>query len=104
LPNIQRLLDVKRITDLGKRGDWFAGVEAQNLTNGAHRIETAPHKEKLMKYLNIFLITILASLSLAGCDTNEGPVEEAGESVGQAAEETEDAGEEIANDVEETIE
>jgi hypothetical protein len=55
-----------------------------------------------MKYLNIFLITLLASLSLVGCD-NDGPMEEAGESVDQAADDAGDATEDAADDVEDTV-
>lgn len=56
-----------------------------------------------MKYLNIFIIAILATLSLTACDTNEGPVEEAGESIDQSIEDAGDATEDTADDVEDSL-
>lgn len=56
-----------------------------------------------MKLLNKFLLVLLATASLAACDVNEGPVEEAGESVDQAIENTEDATEDAVDEVDDTI-
>ena len=39
-----------------------------------------------MKYLAIFAALVVTGLTLAGCD-NDGPVEEAGEELGDAVEE-----------------
>lgn len=57
-----------------------------------------------MKYLSTFLIVLLASFTLVACDVDEGPMEEAGESVDQGVENTRDATEDAANEVEDAVE
>lgn len=53
-----------------------------------------------------FLVALLAAgtLTLAGCDSDDGPAEEAGEQVDQAAEEARDATEEVGDEVQEKAE
>ena len=43
-----------------------------------------------MKHLRLFLLALLLGLGVAACDT-DGPAEEAGEEIDEAAEEIEDA-------------
>jgi hypothetical protein len=50
------------------------------------------------------LISIVAAFGLAGCDVDEGPAEEAGESLDEAGEKIEDAGDDAANAVEDACE
>ena len=56
-----------------------------------------------MKYLNILLIALLASLSLAACDVDEGPMEETGESVDQSVDEVQDATDDATDDVQNRV-
>ncbi len=42
-----------------------------------------------MKFLNVFLIALLACTTLVACDVNEGPMEEAGENVDDAVDDAE---------------
>ncbi len=56
-----------------------------------------------MKYLSILLLTLLASISVVGCDVNEGPLEETGETVDQSIEDAQDATEDAADDVQDSV-
>jgi hypothetical protein len=48
-------------------------------------------------------ILLALCLALAGCESSEGPVEEAGEEVDQAMEEASEEVEEAADEVEESV-
>lgn len=56
-----------------------------------------------MKYLNILLIALLASVTLVACDSNEGPMEEAGENVDQSVDDVQDATEDATDEVQDTV-
>lgn len=52
-----------------------------------------------MPATNLLLIAIAAtSIGLAGCDVDEGPVEETGEALDEAGDEVEDAVEEVCDE------
>lgn len=48
----------------------------------------------------LLLVAIAATFALAGCDTNEGPGEEMGETLDEAGEEVQDAADETGDAVE----
>lgn len=60
----------------------------------------------MSKFIRYSILAILFGLSvgLAGCETEEDPLEEAAEEIEEAAEETGDALEETAQEVEEELE
>lgn len=53
-----------------------------------------------MTLIKRMFLLVLFALPLAACDTNDGPAEELGENVDNAAEETRDAMEEAGDEVE----
>ncbi|BFM21711.1 hypothetical protein [Gilvimarinus japonicus] len=52
-----------------------------------------------MKAIKQLLLMMMITVPLMACDTNDGPVEEMGESMDNAAEETKDAMGDAADDV-----
>lgn len=57
-----------------------------------------------MRFHKLILVAIVAAFGLAGCDVDEGPVEETGEELDEAGDELEDAGDEMARAVEDACE
>ncbi|HET6630290.1 MAG TPA: hypothetical protein VFG91_11000 [Woeseiaceae bacterium] len=52
----------------------------------------------------LVLVALVGSFGLAGCDVDEGPVEETGEELDEAGDELEDATDEAADAADETAE
>jgi hypothetical protein len=53
--------------------------------------------------MRLLLLTIASSFLMLGCDRNEGPAEDMGESVDEAVEDTGDAMEEAGEEVEDEV-
>lgn len=51
-----------------------------------------------MRFPELTLIALLASLGAASCDVDEGPAEETGESLDEAGDEIEDAADDATDD------
>ncbi|MGH8168784.1 MAG: hypothetical protein ACREQ1_16210 [Woeseiaceae bacterium] len=56
-----------------------------------------------MKMHHLLLVAIVAAFGLAGCDTNDGPVEEMGEAVDETGEDAQDAVKDTCEDVKEGV-
>jgi len=56
-----------------------------------------------MKIHQLLLVAIVAAFGLAGCDTNDGPVEEMGEAVDETGEDAQDAVKDTCEDVKEGV-
>lgn len=56
-----------------------------------------------MTLIKRMFLLVLFALPLAACDTNEGPAEELGENLDNAAEETRDAVEDAGDEVEDAV-
>lgn len=56
-----------------------------------------------MTLIKRMFLLVLFALPLAACDTNEGPAEELGENLDNAAEETQDAVEDAGDEVEDAV-
>lgn len=50
-----------------------------------------------MRFPELTLIALLSAFGVAGCDVDEGPAEEAGESLDEAGDELEDATDDDGN-------
>lgn len=58
----------------------------------------------MKKIKNLLLIFVMAAGFLVACDSNDGPVEEAGEKIDNVGEDISDGAEDAAEDVEDTFE
>ena len=56
-----------------------------------------------MTLIKRMFLLVLFALPLAACDTNDGPAEELGENLDNAAEETRDAVEDAGDEVEDAV-
>lgn len=57
-----------------------------------------------MQLARLLLILIIGSFAVVGCDTNDGPAEEAGESLDDAGDEMEDMANDAGNAMEDACE
>lgn len=57
-----------------------------------------------MHIARLLLILIIGSFGIAGCDRDEGPAEEAGESLDEAGEQLEETAEDAGNAIEDACE
>lgn len=57
-----------------------------------------------MAFHKLVLVALIASFGVVGCDVDEGPAEETGESLDEAGDELEDATDEATAAVEDTCE
>ena len=56
-----------------------------------------------MAFRNAILIAIVSTLGFVGCESNDGPAEDAGETLDEAAENTADAVEDACEDAKEGV-
>lgn len=51
------------------------------------------------KFCSLILVAILGSLGLAACDANDGPMEDAGENIDEAADDMKDSMDEVEDEM-----
>lgn len=57
-----------------------------------------------MQIAKLLLFLIIGSFAVAGCDTNDGPAEEAGESLDNAGDRMKDAADDAGDEIEDACE